>query len=199
MTPDKFANLSPEEKRAALAKLLQKKAGVVSAPVSLAQQRLWFLDQLLPGNISYNIFRAWRLTGTLDRAALDKALDELVRRHESLRTTFSTVEGQPVQLIAPAAPRSWPWQVLSALPPEQREAQVRRLVLEEAERPFELVKGPLLRVTVLELSEQEHVLLLALHHILSDGWSMGVLVRELSALYRAFSSGERFANLSGVI
>ena len=166
-------------------------------PLSFAQQRLWFLDQLVPNNAFYNTPAAVRLTGSLNLAALEKTFNEIVRRHEALRTTFVTLEGQPVQAIAPAAPLgseapsftlSLPLIDLRELPEAEREAEARRLTTQEAQRPFDLSKGSLLRVTLLWLDEEEYILLLILHHIVSDGWSMGVLIREIAILYAAISS-----------
>ncbi|HRI49124.1 MAG TPA: amino acid adenylation domain-containing protein [Pseudomonadota bacterium] len=154
--------------------------------LSFAQQRLWFLEQLDPGLPLYNIPAALRLRGPLDRECLRLALQGIVSRHEALRTTFSSAEPEPFQVIHPA-PSGWPLPLLdlSALPPSAREAERSRLAEQEARRPFSLEHGPLLRTTLVCLSEQEHVLLFTLHHIISDGWSLGVLFRELSALYTA--------------
>ncbi|HZH12946.1 MAG TPA: condensation domain-containing protein, partial [Archangium sp.] len=158
-------------------------------PLSFAQQRLWFIDQLQPGNPTYNIPTALRLSGSLDASALQRAFCELVRRHESLRTTFGDDNGTALQFIHPAAELPLTQVDLRALPESSREAEARRLAIEEAARPFELARGPLLRTTLLRLDEQQHVLLMTVHHIVSDGWSMGVLVREVAALYQAFSAG----------
>ncbi|MET0646295.1 MAG: amino acid adenylation domain-containing protein [Pyrinomonadaceae bacterium] len=160
------------------------------APLSFAQQRLWFLEQLESGSSIYNLPAARRLTGRLDVNALGRAFGELVRRHEILRTTFAEVDGQPVQVVAPFEPQPLPVTDLSVLPEDQREAEVSRLADEEARRPFDLSRGPLLRVTLVRLAEEEHALLVTMHHIVSDGWSAGVLIRELTALYGAFSRGE---------
>ncbi|MEW6495759.1 MAG: amino acid adenylation domain-containing protein, partial [Cyanobacteriota bacterium] len=157
-------------------------------PLSFAQQRLWFLDQLVPNNAFYNVPAALRLTGTLNLVALEQTFNEIVRRHEALRTTFVTVQGQPVQVIAPTLTLSLPVIDLRSHPQPEREDEVRRRITQEAQRPFDLSKSPLLRVTVLQLDESEYVLLLILHHIISDGWSMGVLIREIAALYTAISS-----------
>ncbi|WP_164021357.1 non-ribosomal peptide synthetase, partial [Pyxidicoccus trucidator] len=157
-------------------------------PLSFAQQRLWFLDQLQPGGIQYNMPTALRFDGALDVAAMERAFTELVRRHEALRTHFRDEGGTPVQLIAPPAPFHLPMVDLSSR--EDREAEARRLAMEEAGRAFDLTHGPLLRASLLRLSEQQHVLLLNVHHIVSDGWSMGVLVREMGMLYAACSSGQ---------
>ncbi|TQF10135.1 amino acid adenylation domain-containing protein, partial [Myxococcus llanfairpwllgwyngyllgogerychwyrndrobwllllantysiliogogogochensis] len=159
-------------------------------PLSFAQQRLWFLDQLEPGSAFYNVATEFLLTGALDVQALERAFTELVRRHESLRTTFAEDARGAFQRIHPSAAWSIPFADLESLTPEAREAEVRRQVREEARRPFDLATGPLLRTGLLRLSETQHVLLLTLHHIISDGWSMGLLMSELSTLYQAFVRGK---------
>src|SRR5439155_14065030 len=159
-------------------------------PLSFAQQRLWFLDQLEPDSSVYNIFSGLRLKGPLDIGALEQSLTEIVRRHEALRTTFSTVEGQPVQVISPMLRLPLPVMDLSHLPEVEREAEVGRLADEEAQRPFDLCLGPLIRTTLLRLNDEHRVLLLTVHHIASDGWSKGVLFRELSVLYEAFTNSK---------
>ncbi len=158
-------------------------------PLSFAQQRLWFIDQLEPGNSAYNFPAAVRLRGSLNVAALERSVNEIVKRHEALRTTFATVDGRPVQVIAPTLTVKPPIVNLQELPESEREAEVRRLAIEEAQRPFNLAQGPLLRVTLLRLAEEEHVGLLTMHHIVSDGWSTGILIREMAVLYEAFSCG----------
>ncbi|WP_343073630.1 amino acid adenylation domain-containing protein [Pyxidicoccus fallax] len=159
-------------------------------PLSFAQQRLWFLDQLVPDSALYNMPAPLRLEGSLDVAALERSLTELVRRHEVLRTSFPSDAGQPLQVIAPPASMPLDRVDLSALPAEEREAEARRLIEAECRKPFSLARGPLLRALLLKLADTEHVLLLNLHHIVSDGWSMGVLAREVVALYGAFSQGQ---------
>ncbi len=158
-------------------------------PLSFAQQRLWFFDQLEPGSSVYNRPSHIRLTGALDVEALERSLTEIIRRHEVLRTTFVSVDGSPCQVIAPARPLSFPVVDLQHLPESERTAQAWQLVNEEARRPFDLAQGPHLRALLLRLGEQEHVLLLTIHHIVFDGWSMGVLLRELGTLYDAFTTG----------
>ncbi|HEV2704406.1 MAG TPA: amino acid adenylation domain-containing protein [Pyrinomonadaceae bacterium] len=160
-------------------------------PLSFAQQRLWFLDRLHPNTSVYNIPLAVKLTGRLDVAALRAALDEIVRRHEVLRTSFEVVEGEPVAVIHPPLSLSIPVEDLSRLPAAEREAQARARAVSEAQRPFDLTRHPLLRVVVLKLADDEHVALLTMHHIISDGWSLGVLKREVATFYRAFSAGEK--------
>ena len=161
----------------------------VPLPLSFAQSRLWFLDQFDPGSAAYNVPTAMRLSGPFDVAALEKAIGEILRRHEVLRTSFTVVDDEPAQVIAPAAPASVPVSDLSALAPEEREAEVRRRTEAEAQRPFNLGEVPLLRVEVLRLAADEHVVLLTMHHIASDGWSMNILLREMTALYDAFLHG----------
>jgi amino acid adenylation domain-containing protein/non-ribosomal peptide synthase protein (TIGR01720 family) len=153
-------------------------------PLSFAQQRLWFLDQMEPGNPNLHLAAALHLAGPLDVPALEAALREVVRRHETLRTTFGARDGRPFQAIAPELPVSLPVADLQGLPRD-----VRRQVEALASSPFDLARGPLLRGAVLRLDEREHVLLLTLHHIVSDGWSTGVLFEELTALYEAFRAG----------
>ncbi|HYH82065.1 MAG TPA: condensation domain-containing protein, partial [Longimicrobium sp.] len=158
-------------------------------PLSFAQERLWFIDRLEPGSAVYNIPVAWRLGGALDEAALERALGEIVRRHETLRTVFREVDGSPVQVIASFGAFSLPVEDLSGLGEGDREAVVGRRAGEEAARPFDLSAGPLFRAVLLRLGAEDHVLLLVVHHIVSDGWSMGVLYRELSVLYEAYREG----------
>jgi amino acid adenylation domain-containing protein len=159
-------------------------------PLSFAQQRLWFLDQFEPGTPLYNMPAAIRLQGRLDREALQRTLDEIVRRHESLRTRFELHEGVPVQVIAPEMALTIGLADLRDLPLGEREGQARALAQEEARRPFDLANGPLLRACLLCLDEEEHVFVLTMHHIVSDGWSVGVLVREWALLYSAYAQGE---------
>src|SRR5882672_5931778 len=158
-------------------------------PLSFAQQRLWFLNQLEPGNPAYNISLALRLRGRLEVSALEQSLSEMVRRHEVLRTTLENVDGQTVQVIAPARPMQLALIDLSALPASEREREARLRATAEAQGPFDLSRGPLIRATLLRLSELEHVLLFTMHHIVSDGWSLGILRREVAALYEAYAQG----------
>jgi amino acid adenylation domain-containing protein/non-ribosomal peptide synthase protein (TIGR01720 family) len=158
-------------------------------PLSFAQQRLWFLDQLEPNSPLYNMAAPLRLRGPLDVEAFRRACTEVVRRHESLRTTFQKVDDQPFQVIAPPAPHPVPLVSLEAHPPANREAIASRMAREEASRPFDLTRAPLVRTTLLRLAPDDHVLLLTVHHIISDGWSETVLVREVAALYTAAMAG----------
>jgi amino acid adenylation domain-containing protein len=159
------------------------------APLSFAQERLWFIDRLEPGSAVYNIPMAHRLGGALDPAVLERALGEIVRRHDALRTVFREVDGAPVQVIAPFAGFTLPVEDLSGLGNAEREAEVRRRATENAARPFDLAAGPLFRAGLLRLGAEEHVLLLSMHHIVSDGWSLDVFFRELAVLYPAYSEG----------
>ncbi len=178
------------EKRELLELLLQEEGDVGNTfPVSFAQQRLWFLDQLEPGNPFYNLSTTLHLKGHLEIEALEKAINEIARRHEILRTRFSMVDGQLVQVIADEIALQIPLRDLSALSDSARQAEVERLASLEVSIPFDLAQAPLTRLSLLRLGEEEHVLLCTLHHIISDGWSMGVLVREVAALYEAFSTG----------
>lgn len=179
-----------EEKRGLLAELLRRNASRRGPyPVSFAQQRLWFIQQLAPRSASYNIPSAVRLTGDLDIDVLKRCFGEITRRHEILRTTFVERNGQPVQSIAPATEPALPLIDLRHHQKDERESRARQLVDEEAGQPFDLETGPLFRLKLLLLAANEFVLVVVMHHIISDGWSMTVLVNELTALYEAFSEG----------
>ncbi|MEW6732306.1 MAG: amino acid adenylation domain-containing protein [Acidobacteriota bacterium] len=156
-------------------------------PLSFVQQRFWFLDQLVPDNPAFNIPAAVHLKGILDVAILERSFNEIVRRHEVLRTNFVAVEGRPVQTINTTKRQTLSIVDLRHLPESVRTEKVKQLTIEEAQRPFNLAKDPLLRTTLLHLAEDEYVLLLTMHHIISDGWSAGVLVQELTQLYQAYS------------
>src|SRR6185369_5256419 len=158
-------------------------------PLSYAQQRLWFIHQLDPLSPAYNVPLAVRLTGQLNVVALSATLTEVVRRHESLRTTFTVHDDQPRQVIHPPTPLNLPVTDLGSLAAAEREREAERLAVEEACLPFDLAGGPLLRARLLRLSEEGHVLVVTMHHIVSDGWSMGVLVREVGLLYPALCAG----------
>ncbi|HEX7333142.1 MAG TPA: condensation domain-containing protein [Pyrinomonadaceae bacterium] len=195
--------LSPA-KRELLARLLKQKG--VGAPqaemiprrsrpedpcvLSFAQERVWFFEQLEPGTAVYNVPAAVRLKGQLDTTALERSLNEIVRRHESLRTIFLNVEGTPMQAVAPAQPLTLTSIDLRHLPPGERDARARQLAAEEARKPFDLTSGRLLRASLVQLDDDEHVALLTMQHITSDGWSTKVLVTELSKLYAAYSTGK---------
>jgi amino acid adenylation domain-containing protein len=165
-------------------------------PASFAQQRLWFLDQLIPDNAIYNVPTVIRLTGWLNLTALEQSFNEIVRRHEALRTTFTVLEGQPVQVIAPSLTIPLCVLNLQQLPADEREAEAKRIVDAEIERCFHLSSEPLLRVMVLVLCETEHILVLNMHHIICDDWSIGVLIRELGILYTAFVCKDVADNVS---
>ena len=158
-------------------------------PLSFSQQRLWFLDQLEPGHASYNMPAALRLTGVLDVAALQKSFQGVIERHESLRTSLQEINGEPMQVIAEQCPIALP--ILDLQSAADPEAEMMRLALEEANRPFDLRQAPLMRTTLLRLGAEDHVLLVTMHHIISDAWSIGVFVSEFTALYAAALTGEQ--------
>ena len=159
-------------------------------PLSFAQERLWFLDRLLLDKTAYNVPTAWRLQGPLDAQALQRSVDELVARHETLRTRFTVREGEPVQVIDPPHAVPLPLTDLSAMEQAERKAHAHQIANAHARQPFDLEAGPLLRAQLLRLAAEEHLLLLNVHHIASDGWSVGVFERELSAAYGAFVKGQ---------
>ncbi|HSE16460.1 MAG TPA: amino acid adenylation domain-containing protein, partial [Pyrinomonadaceae bacterium] len=159
-------------------------------PLSFAQQRLWFMNKVHPTSSFYNTPLAVRLSGPLRVAALEKTLGEIIRRHESLRTRFDEVNGRPVQVIEAASQFHLPLIDLRGLPDEQRESEFRSLMNEQANRPFDLRNGPVVRASLVQLGEEEHVVLWTMHHIVSDAWSIGVLIREVVALYEAFATGK---------
>jgi amino acid adenylation domain-containing protein/non-ribosomal peptide synthase protein (TIGR01720 family) len=161
-----------------------------SVPASFAQQRLWFLDQLEPSNAAYNMSSAVRISGPLDVAALQHSLSEIVRRHEVLRTSFAGVDGRPVQVVARHQPLTLSLVDLRNLPETEREDEARRLLNLEAHQPFDLARGSLIRTSLLRLDEEDHVLVYVMHHIVFDGWSKGIFLKELSVLYDAFSAGK---------
>ncbi|MCP4660733.1 MAG: amino acid adenylation domain-containing protein, partial [bacterium] len=166
-----------------------------AVPLSFAQQRLWFLDRLQPGSPRYNIPTVLRLKGRLDRRALTLALSEIVRRHEVLRTRYPAVDGVPVQTIEPMAELPLVLVDLDRLPASQRRATARELARREARRPFDLARGPVLRAALLRHAAGEHHLLLTVHHIAFDGWSRGVFLRELAAVYQAGCAGRAVPDL----
>ncbi|MCA1612751.1 MAG: condensation domain-containing protein [Acidobacteria bacterium] len=182
--------LGQQNGRPARARIVRQSRDSNVFPLSFAQQRLWFLDQLTPGSAAYNIPMSVRLTGRLDVAALERGVQEIVHRHEILRTTFTAVEGQPVQVVAPGADSGLSVLDLSGLDEGEREAAVGRLAAEEFRRPFDLESGPLMRVTLLRLDAERHILLRTIHHTIFDNFSEDIFVRELLALYEAFSHGK---------
>ncbi|HBP88786.1 MAG TPA: amino acid adenylation domain-containing protein [Nitrospirales bacterium] len=159
-------------------------------PLSFAQQRLWFLDQWEPGSSAYLLSYSWRLRGPLNRSALEASLTALVARHESLRTTFSVIDGQPVQIIAPMTTISLPYRDLTVFPEETKEDKLTRFLEKESSRPFDLATGPLWRSQLLRMAPEEHAFLLTLHHIITDGWSMRIIFQELSTLYAGQVTGQ---------
>jgi amino acid adenylation domain-containing protein len=191
----RLAELSPAKRDLLLQKLRESAAGVRRAEIapvpregrlelSFAQERLWFLAQLDPESPAYNISAALRLQGPLRVAALSGALAAVVRRHETLRTVFQAEDGVPAQVISPKAEPELPLVDLGGLAAADREREAAALIRAEARRPFDLERGPLLRACLLRLAPAEHLLIFNLHHLVGDGWSIGVLVRELVALYR---------------
>ncbi|HEY6661266.1 MAG TPA: amino acid adenylation domain-containing protein, partial [Pyrinomonadaceae bacterium] len=168
---------------------LVRRSATERLPLSFAQQRLWFLDQLMPGANIYNIPMGLRLTGKINVAALEQSFNEAIRRHESLRTNFIEVNGNPVQVIGPTPKVQLPVVDLVSFAQPQREAIVQQLASVEGQRPFDLASDPLLRGTLLRVAEHEYVLLVVMHHIVSDGWSMHVLNRELRQCYQEFADG----------
>ncbi|MBW4550124.1 MAG: amino acid adenylation domain-containing protein [Aphanocapsa sp. GSE-SYN-MK-11-07L] len=159
-------------------------------PLSFAQQRLWFFDQLQPGSSLYNLSGAVRLLGQLDAIALEQSFNEIVQRHETLRTSIQTINDQPVQVIAPHVTFPLKRIDLKHLSQEMQQTEILRLANQDAQQPFDLAQQPLLRITLVSLNGTEHVMFLTMHHIVSDAWSMEILMREFSALYTAFSQGQ---------
>jgi amino acid adenylation domain-containing protein len=158
-------------------------------PTSFAQRRLWFIDQLEPGSSLYNLASAFRIRGRLDPALLERAFAQVIDRHEILRTTFRAVDGEPMQIVAAAAGFHLPVVDLHSLPAPAREPEVMRIVAEESDRPFDLRNGPLFRAVLLDLAPSEQVLVLTLHHIITDAWSQDVLMREWTSAYSALANG----------
>lgn len=172
------------------APFVDRLGGERQAPQSFAQQRLWFLAQLAPGSSLYNTLTTAPLRGRLDHDALQRALNELARRHETLRTTFRAWEGEPVQIVAPPAPVYYSIVDLSSSPVRKRHARFQQIRRQELAQPFDLAQGPLIRFKLVKLAERQHLLIIAMHHIITDGWSMNVLQRELSVLYAAYRAGQ---------
>ncbi|AFZ11270.1 amino acid adenylation domain protein [Crinalium epipsammum PCC 9333] len=205
---NRIAELSPEKRALLLQRLNQKTENINPIkitrqsrnsncfPLSFAQQRLWFFDQLDPGNPTYNICSVGRVTGKLNAIALEQSLNEIIRRHEILRTNFKLVDGKPAQIIAPSLKLTIPVIDLREIPESRREEEVQLFVNREAERPFNLQEGSLLRVSLLHLNESEYLLVFCMHHIISDGWSAGILIQELATLYTAFAHQEVSSNVS---
>jgi amino acid adenylation domain-containing protein len=184
------AELTSGEHRSSSARAIEPVDRSRPLVLSFAQQRLWFLDQLEPGNPFYNLPTAARLSGPLDRHLLEQSLDELIRRHEGLRTVFPNHAGQAEQQILPAAKIALAVVDLRSLDAQQQQSQLTNQMTVEARKPFDLARGPLLRATLFELGADDHVLLLTMHHIVADGWSLGVMIREIAAIYAALRQGQ---------
>lgn len=204
---ERFANLPPAKRKQLLEKLKQRqhkpaKSATVAPPrlepverggplpLSFAQERLWFLDQFMPNNAFYNVPSVTRIVGHLDAPALEKAFYALVKRHESLRTTFQMQGGRPVQLIAAEPTVTLPIVDLHSVPETVRDQEAHQLIAQETEKHFDLGQGPLMRLLLLRLGQMEHILIITVHHIIYDGWSSGILNQELGTYYSAFSSGQ---------
>ena len=199
---ERIAGLSPEKRALLEAKLLggrtaaapiPRRSATGPAPLSFAQRRLWFLDQLDPGRPYYNLPLALRLTGELDVAALSPALDGNVARHESLRTTYTARDGEPLQVVGASSAVPLERRDLSALSAGERGPALKRILAEELARPFDLGRDPMLRATLVRESAGSHVLVLLMHHIASDGWSLGILLQELADGYAAARTGSAAA------
>ncbi len=185
-----LAELSENQQRVLLAELLRKKTTKAKKkPLSFAQERLWFLYQLDPDNTANNPFNAFRLSGRLDAKTLEECFNRVAARHEILRTTFTTVDGKAMQVIVPSLELSLPLIELTGIHASERQAVIERMAAKEAQRPFDLSCGPLVRTTLLHLDDTEHILFLTIHHIVSDGWSAGVLLHEMLTLYKARLAG----------
>ncbi|MBV9775101.1 MAG: amino acid adenylation domain-containing protein, partial [Gemmatimonadetes bacterium] len=190
LSPERLLLLRKWRMERAASQRIPRRAGNGPAPLSFAQQRLWFIHQLDPRSSAYNMPFALRLRGVLDVPALQRSLTELVRRHEAVRTALvDQGGGEAVQVILPAAPVPFPVVDLTTLPEQTRRAETLRRVREEGQHPFDLTRGPLLRALLIRMGPEEWALCFTMHHIISDGWSMGVLTREISALYEAYSRG----------
>lgn len=184
-------HLTPQEKRKLLAQIVGEKASATRTyPVSFAQQRLWFIDKLAPETSAYTISSTLQIMEKLNVLALHRCLDALVQRHESLRTNFVYQDGQPMQVIRPAFSVDAPIFDLRDIPATQRTDRALRLMEEQTRRSFDLTRDALLRITLISLSTKQHVLLVTMHHIISDAWSLGVLMREIITLYEAFNRSE---------
>ncbi|MFP5264067.1 MAG: amino acid adenylation domain-containing protein, partial [Blastocatellia bacterium] len=158
-------------------------------PLSYAQERLWFIDQWEPGTAAYNVYDAISIRGNVELTALERSINEIVRRHEILRTTFIAHDGQSAQRIADELTLTIPVISLQQYSGSDKDAELQRLISAETSRPFDLSAGPLMRVVIFRLEEEQHILLFNLHHIVSDGWTTGVLIKEMAALYDAFTRG----------
>ena len=188
-----IAELSPTERAALVSRLKQQRAAERKAahyPLSFAQQRLWFLEQLEPDG-PYKVPAAFRFRGPLNVTALEQSVNEIISRHEVLRTTFAEIEGRPVQIVAPQLTLSIPVEDLSQLPEIKRAERVKQTAARLREQPFDLARGPLVGAALVRLAEEEHHFWFLMHHIVSDGWSIGVILNELCTCYEAFAAGRR--------
>jgi hypothetical protein len=176
--------------RKAMPEVIQRRKSSGPCLLSFAQERLWTFEQIEPDTAAYNIPVAVRLKGRLSTAALEQSINQILRRHEALRVTFTALEGKPVQVVSPFAPQSLRLLDLSELPSGDREREALRLTTDESRRPFNLTRDLLLRSLLVRMSADEHILLLVLHHIAADGWSLLVLTRELATLYEALAAGQ---------
>ncbi|NEQ78178.1 MAG: SDR family NAD(P)-dependent oxidoreductase [Okeania sp. SIO2C9] len=199
----RLANLSPKQREQVLEKLRQQQLlptsegqaiPVISReqeiPLSYSQEMMWFWHQLLPDNPLYNGMLSLTLEGILNIAALEQSLNEIVKRHENLRTNFPSVDGKPIQVICPVTKINISTIELQSLPETKKSAQLKQLATTEAEKPFDLEKDQVLRVTLVRLSPETHILMLTMHHIIYDGWSIGILASELCKLYEAYTQGK---------
>jgi amino acid adenylation domain-containing protein len=198
-TPARLAAVLHGEGRAAILPPVLPAARGDAPALSFPQQRLWFLDRLEPGSATYSMPHAVRLRGMLSPAALAQALNQVVERHEGLRTVFTDRSGRPAQVVRPHLALAVPCVDLAALPAEAREHELARLANAEVRRPFDLEAGPLLRMLLLRTAREDHAIVLTVHHIVSDGWSMGVLLRELGKAYDAWAASGGPADLPPLI
>lgn len=182
-------SLQNEAARTETAKTIPMRPAGEPAPLSFAQRRLFFVDQLFPQSPAYNMPAAVRLRGPLQVAVLERSFNEMIRRHDILRTTFALVNGEPVQVISPAAPVSLPLVDLSEIAATERDSVAREMAKREGQRPFDLARGPLGRLSLLRLSDDDHIVVLTMHHIISDAVSTEIFIRELSVLYESYATG----------
>ena len=169
--------------------IIPQKGTTAHFPLSFAQERLWFLHQLAPESFAYSIPVAYRIKNHLDVKAFEQVVNEIARRHDALRTTFPVIDGRPVQTVSAFKKIELPVIDLSRQAVEDQELEATRLMNEEAIRPFDLAQGPLWRVQLLRLAENDHIVLMTIHHIICDGWALTILVRDVSILYEALSNG----------
>jgi amino acid adenylation domain-containing protein len=196
-TPSAIANISNGQQKTQT-QIIPKRTETEPSPLSFAQQRLWFLNQLESDSFAYNISAAVRLKGRLNTIALHQSFNEIIRRHEALRTSFAIAsngakpiaDGQPVQIIAPSLTLTFPVINLGNMSEIEQQTEVQRLATSKAQQSFNLAETPLLRATLLQLNDTDHVLLFTAHHIVFDGWSIGIFIRELAVIYEAFSTGK---------